>query len=109
MLPELPMEVWARVASFIPFPSLLSTFWALTNAGLLPETGTNSSNAFLQFCSQVSEEEEEEEIEIDDLEGTYAYLVEMGFDPDLVIHAIRMCRGNLEAILEFVIDQNLYA
>ena len=47
----LPMELWAHVAFFLPFESLLDTFWALRRSGLLPATGTSPSNALLQFCS----------------------------------------------------------
>lgn len=83
------MEVWARVASFLPFSTLLDTFWSLTNAGLLPDTGTNAPNAFLQFCSDQREEE--------------ASLLEMGFDPVDVASAIRECGNNFEAVVDHLL------
>ena len=100
------MEVWARVASFIPFPSLLSTFWALTDAGLLPETQTNPSNAFLQFCSEIADADDQ--VECNTMHDTYTLLLEMGFDHDIVTHALHICRGNLESVLDYIMHQNLY-
>ena len=53
-VPSLPMELWARVAFFLPFTSLITVFWSLRRAGALPYTGTHPGNALLQFCSEVS-------------------------------------------------------
>lgn len=94
------MEVWARVASFLPFSSLLDTFWALTNAGLLPDTGTNASNAFLQFCSEVRTEDEEERERSPMTLENYRLLLQMGFEADMVSVALRLCRGNLDATFD---------
>lgn len=97
------MEVWARVASHVPFSMLLDTFWSLTHAGLLPETHTHASNAFLQFCSEVPAAEGGGVI-TDDADGeTRCIMLNMGFDPANVSRAMRVCRGNRIAVLEYLL------
>lgn len=103
---ELPMELWARVASFLPFSMLMDTFWALRHAGLLPDTGTHASNAFLQFCAEVSCEEDEEahyEIPLD----MRVILLEMGFDNALIDYSVQLCRGRHEAVYDYLIHTAL--
>lgn len=103
---DLPMEVWSRVATFLPFESLLPTFWSLRDARILPDTHTNASNAFLQFCTGVMEvqEETEEEDRVYDLSDEMrATLDRMGFDHDLVERATRLCRGRDDAVLDYLL------
>lgn len=101
---RLPMEVWSHVASFLPFDALIPTFWALRRAGLLPFTGTTPSNALLQFCSERGVQEEEEEEPSEDLDAdVHRSLQEMGFDDAAILSASRMCRGNANATLAFLL------
>jgi len=97
---RLPMEVWAHVAHFLPFNELISTFWALRRANLLPYTNTPASNALLQFCSEVSEP-------IDAPVRTITLtlrngLVELGFSDSEIDHAISICNANDQAMIEFL-------
>ena len=93
----LPMDLWAHVASFLPFDELLPTFWSLRKAGLLPATYTTPSQSFLQFCALVSQEEEEESYQLD--VHLHKTLCEW-FDPSIVDYSIRLCRGHPDAVLE---------
>lgn len=105
LLPPLPMEVWARVATFLSFDTLLYTFWALEGARLLPPTETNASNAFLQFCSEVgaSPQEEETDVVYDVSFETRLMLREMGVDATLIDRAVRLCRGREEGVWDYIL------
>ena len=59
-VPRLPMELWAHIATFIPFDELMTTFWALRRSQFLPVTNTHAVNAFLQFSSEVNEHQTSE-------------------------------------------------
>ena len=98
----LPMELWAHVAFFLPFESLLDTFWALRRSGLLPATGTSPSNALLQFCSEQTGEAAEPPLPPPD-EHLFSVFTEMGFSCALVERAHALCGGNAEAMLEYLV------
>ena len=87
---DLPMEVWARIASFIPFPDLLRTFHTLQAAGALPDTHTTPSNALLQFCAEHGHTDEDDEFA--DMMDVY---VAMGFSVEHVRHALRHPGGDI--------------
>ena len=94
MLPDLPMEAWARVASFLPFADRLRAFHALRYARLLPSTGTPPANAFLQFCDEADRAERYVDPPPD--EFRVLLLVDMGFHADEVRAALRFARGNID-------------
>lgn len=102
------MEVWSRIATFLPFHTLLDTFWSLTKVNILPDTRTNASNAFLQFCSGVAGEQEQETSETkfyDIPEDVRAALLDMGFDADHVEIAVQLCEGREEAIFDYLLNR----
>ena len=104
---DLPMEVWSRVATFLPFESLLDTFWSLTNVRVLPDTRTNASNAFLQFCSGVAAEQalsQQEEV-YDVPQDMREALTDMGFDADQIEFAIQLCEGREEAVVDYLLNR----
>ena len=109
MLNRLPMEVWARVASFLPFDSLIETFWTLRRAGVLPYTHTPPSNALLQFCSEVRNVEEDAWVAalttID--ADTHGALRDMGFSSVQIDRAVHLCNGNIDAILEYLLHMTM--
>lgn len=109
---DLPMEVWSRIATFLPFADLLHTFWALEHARVLPDTCTNASNAFLQFCSGVVEEREQELRREEQVRRVHrislrlhTLLIEMGFDATRIELAIELCGGREDAIFEYLLHR----
>lgn len=104
---DLPMEVWSQVAVYVPFSDRLRTFHALRDAGCLPDTYTNASNAFLQFCSEADRvERERAEEDTGKLLGTeekVRVLVDMGFNNDEVRMALRLSNGALEVATEYLL------
>lgn len=105
---DLPMEVWSRVATFLPFESLLNTFWSLTTVHILPDTRTNASNAFLQFCSGVAAEQalsQQEEEVYDVSQDMREALSDMGFDADQIEFAIQLCEGREDAVLDYLLNR----
>ena len=95
------MDVWAKIAVFIPFSELIDTFWTLRRAGALPLTYTTPSNALLQFCSEWHYEETEIVHVLD--QGVLNTLNEMGFPDDEIRRASDLCNGRLEPMLEYLI------
>lgn len=102
-LRDLPMEVWARIATFLPFEELVRTFRSLAVARALPDTRTTASNALLQFCSEACGPEEEASRHYELTEDMRAILVEMGFDANLVDRATQLCRGHEEAVFDYLL------
>lgn len=103
---DLPMEVWSRVAAFLPFESLLSTFWSLTKVHILPDTQTNPSNAFLQFCSGVANEQDDTQTKVYEIpEDMHRALNDMGFESDQIEFAIQLCEGREEAVLDYLLNR----
>lgn len=106
---DLPMEVWSQVAVYVPFSDRLRTFHALRCAGCLPDTLTNASNAFLQFCSETDRVERERVEEGDgngDLlctEESVRVLVDMGFNRDEVRSALRLTHGALDGTVDYLL------
>lgn len=107
---DLPMEVWSQVAVYVPFSDRLRTFHALRSAGCLPDTHTNASNAFLQFCSEADrverervEEEEERSGNPLGTEENVRVLVDMGFNHDEVRMALRLTHGALDGAVEYLL------
>jgi hypothetical protein len=103
---ELPMEVWSQVAVHVPFSERLRTFHALRCAGCLPDTHTNTSNAFLQFCSEADRTERDIEQEPHSPPGSeesVRILVEMGFNDDEVRLALRFTHGSLDGAMEYLL------
>ncbi len=105
---DLPMEVWSRVATFLPFESLLSTFWSLTKVHILPDTQTNPSNAFLQFCSGVVDEQDDDtQIKVYEIpQDMHEALNDMGFESDQIEFAIQLCEGREEAIIDYLLNRS---
>lgn len=101
------MEVWAGVAVYVPFSDRLRTFHALWDAGCLPDTHTNVSNAFLQFCSEADRVErecaEDRTSELLCTEESVRILVDMGFNDDEVRMALRITSGALEGAMEYLL------
>jgi len=99
------MEVWARIARFLPFDALVHTFRSLAVARALPDTHTTASNALLQFCSEACDPPEEEEgaSHFELTEDMRAILVEMGFDANLVDRATQLCRGHEESVFDYLL------
>ena len=106
---DLPMEVWSRVATFLPFESLLHTFWSLTTARILPDTRTNASNAFLQFCSGVLCEDSVENEVYDIPRETRMALIHMGFDANHIERAVQLCEGRENSVLDYLFTSALEA
>tara|TARA_B110001450_G_C17619343_1_gene480536 strand:+ start:439 stop:786 length:348 start_codon:yes stop_codon:yes gene_type:complete len=106
---DLPMEVWSQVAVYVPFSDRLRTFHALRCAGCLPDTHTNTSNAFLQFCSEADRAErervEDEERNANRLgtEESVRVLVDMGFNHDEVRMALRLTYGAMNGAMEYLL------
>ena len=97
-MPPLPMEMWAHIASFIPFHELHDTFWALRMAWLLPPTHTPPGNALLQFCTE-TRPVGDGHVAMADMEQLNA----MGFDMHLVEYAASLHPGNLDAAIDFLL------
>ena len=106
---DLPMDVWSQVAVYVPFSDRLRTFHALRDAGCLPDTHTNVSNAFLQFCSEADRVERmhAEEAECNgnllNIEVNVRVLVDMGFNHDEVCLALRLTNGAIEGAMEYLL------
>tara|TARA_X000000368_G_scaffold378904_1_gene333597 strand:- start:71 stop:409 length:339 start_codon:yes stop_codon:yes gene_type:complete len=104
---DLPMEVWSQVAVYVPFSDRLRTFHALCDAGCLPDTYTNASNAFLQFCSEADcverECADERTSELLGTEENVRVLVAMGFNDDEVRIALRLTNGALEEAMDHLL------
>lgn len=107
---DLPMEVWSHIAVYVPFSDRLRTFHALRCTGCLPDTHTNASNAFLQFCSEAdrierecAEEEEERNGNPLRTEERVRVLVDMGFNHDEVRMALRLTNGAMEGAMEYLL------
>jgi hypothetical protein len=104
---DLPMEVWSQVAVHVPFSDRLRTFHALRDAGCLPDTYTNASNAFLQFCSEADRvERESTEDRTSALlctEESVRVLVDMGFNHDEVRMALRLTNGAMDGAMEYLL------
>ena len=99
------MEVWSRIATFLPFSLLLSTFWSLRDAGVLPETHTNASNAFLQFCSGVTNETNAPESS-QTYVIRYAFrtaLLELGIESDLIDRAVQLCEEREGSVTDYLL------
>lgn len=102
----LPMEVWSQVAVYIPFADRLRTFRALRCTGLLPDTNTTLSNAFLQFCSEADRIEREREEDTEPrvpVEQNVRVLLDMGFNDDEVRLALRLTHGSLDGAVEYLL------
>ena len=101
------MEVGSQVPVYVPFSDRLRTFHALWDAGCLPDTHTNVSNAFLQFCSEADRVEREHAEECTDeplgTEERVRVLVDMGFNDDEVRTALRLTNGALELAMEYLL------
>ena len=100
MLPPLPMDVWARVAVFVPFAERLSSFHALRACGLLPDTYTTPSNMLLQFCAQAD----------DAVADTPEWWVveqflAMGFSHDQILNAHMQCDGDVMWMVGWLIER----
>ena len=96
----------------MPFTDLLRTFWVLVDARVLPDTRTNASNAFLQFCSGVVEEREQElrreqqRLSVHHISlRLHTLLVEMGFDATRIQLAIELCRGREDSIFDYLLHR----
>lgn len=104
---DLPMEVWSQVAVFVPFSDRLRTFHALRDSGCLPDTHTNASNAFLQFCSEADRVErecaEDRTSELLGAEESVRVLVDMGFNHDEVRMALRLTHGAIHGAMEHLL------
>lgn len=99
------MEMWSHVAVYIPFVDRLRTFRSLRCAGLIPDTNTNPSNAFLQFCSEADRIEREEMRDDESCtriatEESVRVLLGMGFNDDEVRLALRLTHGSLYGAVE---------
>ena len=102
------MEVWSRIARFIPFSQRFETFHALTRLGWLPRTHTTPSNALLQFCSEADVEERqcmelEEESRIQDA-AVVDQFVDMGFPRDRVVRVLFLLHGNIDSTLTLLLS-----
>ena len=93
MLPDLPMEAWARVASFLPSRTACALPRASGRAPP-PSTGTPPANAFLQFCDEADRAERYVDPPPD--EFRVLLLVEMGFHAEEVRAALRFARGDAD-------------
>lgn len=103
-LADLPMDVWARIASFLSFSELIRTFCALRDARALPESRTTDSNALLQFCSQRDDEwVVAAETPVGDIDDEFrASLMQMGFDAEVIERSVDLCDGNEDRILDYL-------
>tara|TARA_B110001452_G_scaffold16179_1_gene13255 strand:- start:3825 stop:4139 length:315 start_codon:yes stop_codon:yes gene_type:complete len=102
------MDVWSRVAVYVPFSERIRTFQSLRCTGCLPDTNTNVSNALLQFCSEADRVErecvDEEDVHIDlGAQESVRLLVEMGFNDDEVRLALRLTYGSLNGAMEYLL------
>lgn len=102
---QLPMEIWAHVASFLPFSELVPTFQSLYTAGVLPDTDTTSSNALLQFCSEHGYHEEESDL-ITVPNKLWTTLLQMGFEGNLIEYAMILCHGNEPQVVDFLLNHH---
>ena len=111
MIPNLPIDVWARVACFIEAEHRMSTFMTLRRAMLLP-TYRSMHETILRFL--------EEAARIDTARSVAAHppswptrpywppsyessLCDMGFESQRVVRALVMAGGDLqEALLHLV-------
>ena len=106
----LPMEVWALVAVHIPFAERLDAFHALRRAGCLPDTHTNPSDAFLQFCSE-ADRLQREAVECEENAAPLAVvsdaavrvLVDMGFADGAVRMALTLTHGSLDDTVAYLL------
>lgn len=98
---RLPTDLWARVASFLPFDALIPTFWALRRAGMLPATHTTPSQSLLQFCSQC--EQPEDAPQSHDLEPHFHATLCEWFTPEMVAYSVQLCDGQPDRILEYLL------
>ena len=99
---ELPMEIWARIASFLPFSELVPTFQILYDANILPDTGTTASNALLQFSSEHGYVSDDDEVVVP---NSFVFsLLQMGFGEDLIEYAVIVCNSNQERIIDFLLN-----
>lgn len=108
---DLPMEVWARVALHVPFEERLRTFRALRFAGCLPDTLTNASNAFMQFCSEADRLEREalerEDTAASDVrvsDAAVRVLVDMGFADSTARLALTVTHGAMDDALTYLLS-----
>ena len=101
---DLPMEVWSRVAVYVPFSERLQTFHALHTAGCLPHTNTNVPNAFMQFCSEPDQMQRNETLEAGVSEEGVHALVDMGFTDRDVRVALGLTNGSLEGAVEYLLS-----
>lgn len=99
MAARLPMELWAYVATFVPFGDLLPTFWALRRAGALPATHTTPSQSLLQFCALHRGDAQERETRRAFDPRLKAALYEW-FEPAVVDYSVELCRGHADAVLD---------
>lgn len=103
VMERLPMELWAHVASFLPFERLVPTFWALRRAGMLPATYTTPSHSLLQFCACHSARDDEAADEsFPPLDAPLDSTLREWFGACAVDDAMRLCRGQPDAVLEYL-------
>ena len=101
--PRLPMELWARIAHFLPFEQVLPTFWALRRALVLPYTHTPPANALLQFCADLPPPPPPPPPTI---APTFrSGLRDVGFSDAEIDEAVRLCHGHDNAIVEFLLTR----
>ena len=100
---NLPLDVWAQVARFVPPAERTATFWALRKALLLPTHGTLHETQF-RFLEIAAREEEQAHALAhpgsDPLLPTWPIEVEqmlvsdMGFAREDAIRALCLCGGD---------------
>lgn len=103
--PDLPMELWSRVAVYLSFYERLTTFHALRLAGCLPDTRTNVPNAFMQFCSdadRIERERPEENVNFDEMVNV---LSSLGFVDHSARLALRLSNWDMGDAVEYLISK----
>lgn len=105
----LPMELWAHVASFLPFSELVPTFWALRRARMLPVTHTPPANALLQFCSEHTDAAVDTDAEERAVRHRTALrmLLVMGFHSHVAERVLALTDSHIEPALEYLVHHEL--
>ena len=106
MIRDIPMDVWSRVATFLPDDDRVPAFWALRASGVIAmdEPFFRSCMAFLRESLQHSHALAEQEVEdaiwprLDDYvtEADTTTLQEMGFAREDAVRALVSTGGNIE-------------
>lgn len=102
-IPNLPLDLWAQVARFVPASERPHTYRALRAAMLIPTHRTEHETQ-MRFLEVAGDEERANALAtrddvwptaqpLDDM-GFYD-LVDMGFGPEQVVWALRVSDGNL--------------